>query len=361
MTRNLLLCGYFGCGNLGDDAILVGISEALSDLDVKFTMLSGAPEETFRLYGMRSVPRLDLKAVQQAIVESDFVVFPGGSIFQDVTSVRSAAYYNSLIRRAKKAGKRVFMVGQGVGPLKTFLGRRFAVGAFSLADEIVVRDPGSMSLLKEIGVKRPIRLGADTAFLIPPPAEQTSDSAFQVGEMRTVGIAPRPWGKNVKGIQRLFADLAKKLYAANVIPVMIEMDQHEDGPLIYEIGKLLGGKVPDIRRMQTPMQVQQRMARMEAVIAMRLHAGILAASVGVPPYMISYDPKVTALAKLLELAPAPSIDGLTADRLFENFMSFLKDRERNMKIVERKRAEMKAAALVNVQGLRECLTSAVTA
>ena len=361
MTRNLLLCGYFGCGNLGDDAILVGISEALSDLDVKFTMLSGAPEETYRLYGMRSVPRLDLKAVQEAIVEADFVVFPGGSIFQDVTSVRSAAYYNSLVRRAKKAGKRVFMVGQGVGPLNTFLGRRFAVAAFGLADEIVVRDPGSMTLLKNIGVKRPVRLGADTAFLIPPPADQTSDTAFQVGEMRTVGIAPRPWGKNVRGIQRLFADLAKKLYAANVIPVMIEMDQHEDGPLIYEIGKLLGGKVPDIRKMQTPMQVQQRMSRMEAVIAMRLHAGILAASVGVPPYMISYDPKVTALAKLLELAPAPSIDGLTADRLFENFMGFLKDRERNMKIVERKRAEMKAAAMVNVQALRECLTSAVTA
>jgi polysaccharide pyruvyl transferase CsaB len=359
VSIQILLVGYFGCGNLGDDSILIGLSESLVDLDVKFTMLSGAPDETFRLYGMRSVPRLDLKQVHQAIQEADYIVFPGGSIFQDVTSVRSAGYYSSIVKRAKKANKKVFMLGQGVGPIRTYLGRRFTVSAFNLADEIVVRDPGSMTLLKELGVKRPIKLGADMAFLMPQPPDQTSDAAFQVGEMHTIGIAPRPFGRNVKRIQRLFADLAKKIYDANMIPVMIEMDQHEDGPLIYEIGKLLGGKVPDIRHMRTPMNVQQRMSRMEAVIAMRLHAGILAASVGVPPYMISYDPKVTALAKLLELAPAPPIDDLTADRLFENFMAFLKDRERNVRIVERKREEMKSAAMVNVTTLRESLKNAV--
>jgi polysaccharide pyruvyl transferase CsaB len=258
VSIQILLCGYFGCGNLGDDSILVGLSESLTDLDVKFTMLSGAPDETFRLYGMRSIPRLDWKMVQQAIVESDYVVFPGGSIFQDVTSVRSAAYYNSIVNRAKKAGKRVFLLGQGVGPLRTFMGKRFAANAFNHADEIVVRDPGSMELLRRIGVKRPIKLGADMAFLMPPPPDQTSDDAFQVGSMQTVGIAPRPFGKNVKGIQKVFAELAKKLYETNIIPVMVEMDQREDGPLIYEIGKLLGGKVPDIRHMHTPMQVQQR-------------------------------------------------------------------------------------------------------
>ncbi len=361
MSTQILLCGYFGCGNLGDDSILVGLSESLTDLDVKFTMLSGAPDETFRLYGMRSVPRLDLKMVQESILECDYVVFPGGSIFQDITSVRSAGYYHSLIQRAKKAGKKVYLLGQGVGPLNTWFGRRFALASFNLADEIVVRDPGSMALLRKIGVKRPIKLGADMAFLMPPPPDQTEDTAYQVGGMRTVGIAPRPFGRNVKRIRQLFADLAKKLYESGIIPVMIEMDQREDGPLIYEISKLLGGKVPDIRGMATPMMVQQRMSRMEAVIAMRLHAGILASSVGVPPYMISYDPKVTALAKLLELAPAPPIDTLTADRLYENFMDFMKDRNRNIRIVERKREEMKNAAMVNVEVLRESLRSAVRA
>ena len=361
MSIQVLLCGYFGCGNLGDDSILVGLSESLTDLDIKFTMLSGAPDETFRLYGMRSIPRLDLKRVRETIQEADYIVFPGGSIFQDVTSVRSAAYYNSIVKHAKKYNKKVFMLGQGVGPLRTFMGRRFAAGAFNMADEIVVRDPGSMALLKEIGVKRPIKLGADMAFLMPPPPDQTSDAHFQVGKMQTIGIAPRPFGKNQKAIRNLFAELAKKLYAANLIPVMVEMDQVEDGPLIYEIGKILGGKVPDIRHMRTPMNVQQRMSRMEAVIAMRLHAGILAASVGVPPYMISYDPKVTAIAKLLDMPPAPPIEGLTANRLFENFMAFLKDRDRNVRIIERKREDMKNAAMVNVEVLRESLKSTVRA
>ncbi|HRK22737.1 MAG TPA: hypothetical protein PLX06_13060, partial [Fimbriimonadaceae bacterium] len=56
--------------------------------------------------------------------------------------------------------------------------------------------------------------------------------------------------------------------------------------------------------------------------------------------------------------PAPPIEGLTADRLFDTFMAFLKDRDRNVKIVERKREELKRAAYVNVEVLRASLTGA---
>lgn len=351
---NLLVAGYFGCGNLGDDAILAGLSEGLADAPVDFTVLSGAPEETFRVYGMRAIPRRDMKMVQNAIDSCDALVFPGGSIFQDVTSVRSCGYYSSLVQRAKKAKKKVAMVGQGVGPLKTFLGKRMAVGAFQAADVLVVRDPSSAALLRELGVKRPALMGADMAFLLPPSSGKETAS-FAVGDMKTIGIAPRPWGKETGNIIKLFGEFSRMLFKSNLMPVLIEMDQAEDRNLIAEISKTQGGKVPDIRKLYSPMQVQDRMSRMEAVVAMRLHAGILAVSVGVPPYMVSYDPKVTSFAKMMDLPPAPAIEGLTAQRLYDGVTAFLKDAERNKKLMEKKREEQRRLAQVNIEAVRSCL------
>jgi polysaccharide pyruvyl transferase WcaK-like protein len=131
------------------------------------------------------------------------------------------------------------------------------------------------------------------------------------------------------------------------------MDRHEDGPLIEEISKRHGGRIPDLRKAQTPMQIQQRIARMEGMVAMRLHGGILAASVGVPPLMVSYDPKVSAFSRMLDLGPAVGLEGLTPTRLLDTFTAFHKERARNVKILERKREELYNLAQQNITILRE--------
>jgi polysaccharide pyruvyl transferase CsaB len=351
----LLLAGYFSCGNLGDDAILAGFSEGVDKLPYDLTVLSGNPENTFRVYGMSAIPRKEVKAVQAAMNECDALVFPGGSIFQDVTSLRSTGYYAALVKQAKKAGKKVIFLGQGVGPLNSFMAKRMAVGAFSAADAIVVRDPGSAQLLRDIGVKRAPHVSADMAFLMREPPEDRDKSGFAVGDMKTIGIAPRPFGKETKNIIKLFGEMARLLYKSNLMPVLIEMDQAIDRDLITKIGNTQGGKVPDIRGMYSPMQIQERISRMETVISMRLHGGILAATCGVPPFMISYDPKVIAFAKLMDLPAPPNIEGLTADRLFDTFMSFLKDGERNRKIIAKKKVELRKQAELNIEVLQTCL------
>lgn len=352
---SLLLAGYFGAGNLGDDAILLGFVQGLGKSEHRITVMSGNPEETNRLYGFTAIDRRDMTAFKRALDAADALVFPGGSIFQDASSVKSALFYGQLVKLAKAKGKKVIFLGQGVGPLTSFLGKRAAAAAFNSAEVIAVRDPGSMAALQELGVKRPIKVTADQAFLLPPPAE--SDSAgFSVGTMKAVGISVRPHGKKDE-VKALFGEFARLLFNAQIMPVFIEMDRAHDGPLILDISKSQGGKIPDMRKLSTPMQAQQRMSRLEAVVAMRLHAGILAATVGVPPFMVSYDPKVTAFAKLLDLQTAPSMVGLTPQRLFESFMQFMRDRERNEKILERKRQELVNLAKGNLDILSEILPS----
>lgn len=348
---HLLLAGYFGAGNLGDDAILLGFIQGLGNTRHSVTVMCGNPDEMARTYGLRGIDRKDMTAIRQAIDECDALVFPGGSIFQDSSSVRSVAYYGQLVKLAKSKNKKVLLLAQGVGPLTTFFGKRWASSAFNMADAVTVRDPGSLTTLQSLGVRKPIRVTADMAFLLPEPAESDS-GGFNVGGMKAVGISVRPHGKK-DDVQNLFGEFARLLFSAQIMPVFLELDRIHDGPLIREISKAQGGKIPDLRKMQTPMQVQQRLVRLEAVVAMRLHGGILATTVGVPPFMVSYDPKVTAFAKLLDLQSAPDVTGLTAKRLFDSFMDFMKHRDRNVKTLARKREELAKMAGQNLDILRE--------
>lgn len=348
MAGTLLLAGYIGCGNLGDDAIALGFVQGLGNSGFDINVMSGRPEETNRLYGFAVTDRRDFKAIEDAISRCNAVVFPGGSIFQDVTSIRSVAYYQKIISMAKKAKKKVLLLGQGVGPLTTFLGKRMAAAALNDADVISVRDPESMQVLKDIGVRTTARMTADLAFLLP--AVQLSDDVqgFTVGNMKTVGVSARPLDKKTD-VASLFGEFCRLLYQNGSMPVLIEMDKEEDGPLIAEIAKKQGGKIPDIRKLATPMQLQQRLLRMDSIVAMRLHAGILAATVGIPPLMVSYDPKVAAFVKMMDLGTPLSVQGLTAQRLMDVFTSFQKDRERNARIIERKRDEMRKLAELNIE------------
>lgn len=350
----LLVTGYYGCGNLGDDAILLGLLELLSGKGYEVAATSGNPEETSRMYGIRAVPRKDLKAVGQEIEASDALVFGGGSIFQDVTSVRSVAFYANLIRMAKKARKKVVLLAQGIGPLNTFLGKRLATQAFNQCDAIAVRDPASVGTLKDLGVKVAPRVVGDLAFLLPKPTVAEDVSNYQVGEMRTIGISPRPFGKS-RDVVGVFSELCRMLFQSNHLPVLIEMDREEDGPLILEIEKQVGGKVPSLRKLTTPMQIQQRAIRMEGVVAMRLHAGVLAATAGVPAFMVSYDPKVAAFAKTMDLPAIPAGSGMTAQRICDGLMDFLKRRDSVCKNLGKRVEEQKELARANLQVLQDCV------
>lgn len=356
MGARLLLAGYFGAGNLGDDAIMLGFLKGIEGLDYHVKVVCGSAELITRSYGVTGVPKTDFGKLNQAIQESDALVFPGGSIFQDVTSVRSVAYYANLVKTAKKAGKKVLLLGQGIGPLNRFLGKRTAAGAFDLADVIAVRDPQSVKTLAELGTKHTPKVTGDCAYLLPKPELNEDSAAYGVAGMRAVGVSARPFGKDKnKAVIGLFSDLARTMNSHGYVPVMMPLDQHEDTDLVAKIAKVTGGKIPELKGVQSPVQLQQRIARMDAVIAMRLHAGILAATVGVPPYMVSYDPKVNAFANLMGLPTPPNVQGLTAQRLFDGFQSFIKDRDRICATLEQRRAQQAEAAAQNIQILRDVL------
>jgi polysaccharide pyruvyl transferase CsaB len=352
----LLVAGYFGCGNLGDDAILLGFTEGATERGHRLTALSGSPEETYRLHGIPSIQRKDRAAVKAAIAEHDALVFAGGSIFQDVTSAKSTLYYADLVREAKAQGKKIILLGQGVGPLNTFLGKTATRFAFRHASAVAVRDEESSKLLHSIGVVRPMSVTADTAFLMPEfsPEKDNDSSNYEVAGMKTVGLAPRPHGKGDE-VAKLFSEIAKLLFANGYMPMLLEMDREMDGPLLQAIEKVHGGKIASMKKIGSPRELQKRMIRMEAVISVRLHGGIIASTVGVPSLLLSYDPKVASFAKQANL-PAPlSMNNLTAQRVFDSFQAIMKDREKAVNSIQNRKVALREKAFENINLLDRSL------
>jgi polysaccharide pyruvyl transferase CsaB len=250
----IVLAGYLGCGNLGDDAVMLGVTDRLG-IHHEYVVLSGDPDQSFREYGFHGIPRKHPKEVDRIISECDAVLFPGGSIFQDVTSAKSTIYYTSIAKMAKKHGKKLIFLGQGVGPLNSWLGKRQAVSAFNLADLLVVRDPQSAHLLRELGVQKKIHVAADSALLLQEPMREDEGTNYSIGAMKSIAIAPRPVHKKGVDVVSLFGETCRLLFQAGFAPTLIEMDSVEDGPLLEAISKQQGGRIPQLKRLGSPRMV----------------------------------------------------------------------------------------------------------
>ena len=170
----VVLSGYYGFGNSGDEAVLYSIISQLRETDptVAVTVLSNQPELTSCEYGVHAVNRWRLRAVVRAIRDSSLLISGGGSLLQDVTGIRSIIYYLGIVFLAKLYGKPVMFYAQGIGPVSTWLGRTLTRTVVNRVDTVSVRDPRSAEELAQMGVTRPpVRVTADPVFALEPSSE----------------------------------------------------------------------------------------------------------------------------------------------------------------------------------------------
>lgn len=304
--------GYYGCGNAGDEAVLAGICASFHRIAgdrVRLTVLSQAPEATRALHGVDATNRMDFRALWRTLRASDLLLSGGGSLLQDVTSARSLLYYLAVMRLSRAVGTPVMFYAQGLGPLRRPLSRRLVRRAADRAAAITVRDPASVQLLREIGVRNPnVEATADPAFALTPASDAEVDrltaEAGVPQQTPLIGVALRPWGasgdQNLDRYARLLTELER---ACGATPVLLPMHSHDDVAFAEQVAQHTGApaRFPIVRQAASPALLLGLVARMQAVAAMRLHALIFAARVAVPPFALSYDPKVSHLMNLLGL------------------------------------------------------------
>ena len=302
----ILISGYYGCGNAGDEAVLDGILTGFRNLyptkDFEFTALSANVSDTQTQHGISAINRMSRREVNTALQNCDLFLSGGGSLLQDTTSFKSLLYYLWVIQSAKKSKKPVVYFAQGIGPLNRPLSRILTGRVSSGVSAITVRDPKSRQILIDIGVTTPeIQVTADPVFMLEPEdTERTRDlskSLFTTGD-KTVILALRPWREQVS-VSTYREIISRLISKVKCRVLLLPMHEPEDRELA---GTILDGCNSEVQLLPSDLKATEAMAlikRADLMIGMRLHALIYAANVGVPVIGLAYDPKVNELMDLL--------------------------------------------------------------
>ncbi len=321
----ILIGGYYGHGNAGDEAILAGMLDALRARrpGLAVTVASGNPERTAAEHGVRAVSAENLPGLIAAVGESDLVILGGGGLFQDYWPVPEETL---LTRRqgglpaylaypvlAALLGRPAVIYAVGVGPLTSEEGRRLARAAFALSRRATVRDPSSLALLAEIAPDLFVELAADPAFpLQPVPAPEIDRLLASFGiaaDEPLTGVALRHWDFGVspevweaeaaRGLDLHLGDRSEKTPGRLLfLPFQIETGAWEDDLAVSRrVAAALGRpeRALVIDRPLRPAELAGLLGRCGRVLAMRYHAALFALAAGVPVAALAYDPKVASL------------------------------------------------------------------
>ena len=319
----VLICGAYGKGNAGDDAILKAILAQLKavDRDMPIHVMSHDPAQTRLCYHVGSVHVFDPFAFWPLMRRSKLFVSGGGSLIQNETSTRSLNYYLTTIRMAHAAGCRVMMYGCGIGPVTGQGSRRTTARILDrCVDEITLREDLSRQDLAAMGVTKPrITVTADPALLLKPASAGAVDSYFLSNDLDPAGqyamFVLRPW-KNLGAHLQAIVDTASYVNQKyGLTPVFVALEPTRDLETNRRAAAMLPCKafvLPAPRDEQLTIGMMQKM---RVIVSMRLHALIFASSVGAPLAAISYDPKVTGFMAYLGQKHCIELGDVTKDAL----------------------------------------------
>ena len=306
--NKILISGYYGFANAGDEAMLTAIVDSLRreqpTLDI--TVISGNPKVTAQLHNVKAVPRFDVLQVMKAMAQADLLLSGGGSILQDVTSTKSLFYYLSILSLGKLMGKKVVLFAQGVGPINSPFARKLTGYICRKADLITVRDDGSSEELKTMGLDpKKIIITADAVFSLPTGNKQLGQSILQkynLGQKPLIGFALRHW----QGEDRFCPEFAQgaallaQKFDAQIVFLPLQFPADEE--LSNRVKALMGDKQDATFVLPQSFSAEEYLgiiSNMQLLVGMRLHALVFAALNGVPFLGVSYDPKVDRFVKAM--------------------------------------------------------------
>ena len=315
-----LLSGYYGFGNAGDEAVLCGVMNAIKarDDNAHFVVTSGNPQATQTRYeieySIHAIERQNPRQLIREIRACDVFVSGGGSLLQDVTSLRNVVYYTALMRMARFFRKPLVIYAQGIGPLNRKISQKLARGAINGAQVVTVRDEDSKALLKKIGVHRAVEVVADPVWALQPSQIEEKTDA-QNAAAPTWNVALRSWPNApaetaIEYSKTTFSAICQSAREVNARLRFLPMQPSEDAPLAETQRNLMNeaDEIVDLNDLHT-REIMAHCGHANAMIAMRLHALIFAAAQAIPCVAINYDPKVESLAKLIG-APLLNIEDL---------------------------------------------------
>lgn len=345
----ILVSGYYGFSNAGDEAILGGIITAFRAIDpaVRFTVISSKVVRTRAVHGVEAVSRGDVRAILKAMSRADLLLSGGGSLLQDVTGMKSIPYYLGVTTLGKLRGLPVMFYAQGVGPVRRTISQTLISLLGNLAvDQATVRDEESAAELRRLGLgRKSITVTADPALALPVPSREAGLAILQQEGITTtkgplIGVAIRPWkDTDTRMLSALAQALDEVATETGGTILFVPMQYPQDVAAAREVAALMQHP-PVLFEGDVPYyDIQAVIAGCDVVVGMRYHSLVFAAMAGVPTVGLSYDQKNDNFLRLLEQRAVGTPQDLEAARLKAAILDSLANRgaiaERYSKVMER--------------------------
>ena len=143
--KKVLVSGYIGFNNFGDEAIFKALSYHLLNMGYSVSVLSNKKYKNIKSYKRLSILK--------AILNCDVLISGGGSLLQNKTSNLSLVYYLFIILAAKICFKKIIIFAQGIEKIKGSFFEFITKTILKRCDCISTRDEKSTQLLKKRGIE----------------------------------------------------------------------------------------------------------------------------------------------------------------------------------------------------------------
>lgn len=339
--RQAVLIGYYGSSNLGDELMLVCLNRWLQKQGIETTVIASEADvvrSQHRLPAVQNYPFLAQYGWVESLVRgkalrtlaalrrADVVLCGGGDVIRDEVGWRTFTFQVEKLVVAILLRKPVYMLNVGLSKPVTGYGRRTLRWLLPRCRGIVVRDTRSLEMCHSYGAGRHLKLLPD---IVRRLADLFPESTRHASAKKTAILVALHGDSNVYGKYRMteeriaaFAGLLDSLVVQYGLDIEFFPFQPENAGADLKIARAVRSKMlrPDSAHVLDwtldLQEIADRFLRSRLVIAMRLHAAVLAGTYGVPCVIMPYDQKVVEFGKQAGIAHS-----LTAELLDQPVMA----------------------------------------
>lgn len=350
-NREILISGYYGFKNSGDDALLKAIIQDLKRFkeSPNIVVLSANPKETKEFYKVKAINRLNIFKIMHHMNNAEMLISGGGTLIQDRTSTKSLWYYLAVISLAIKKHLKVMLYSNGIGPLEKANNIRKTRKILKKADLITLRDEHSLETLKQIGVENDkVIVTADPALELNIGDEargrQILDKLGVPKDRKLLGVSIRRWKTNDPEFEDNIAwvcDYAYETYGYHT--VLLPMQASRDTAVLQNVRRNMKHEATLVDRRCDVADMMSVMKCFDMCIGMRLHTLIYAVINAIPLIGLVYDPKISSFMEYTNQTRYIGIEDASAEKIIDildecvaNYDDIKKTLEENYKILNEK-------------------------
>lgn len=335
---NALLMGYYGARNLGDEMMLVCLRRWLEAQNVRVTVLSEGAQDIRERHGLPALDNLPLLgqwawrdawlrgkafSLLASLARHDALVVGGGDLIRDDRGWRNFLFSVEKIVAAILLRRPVYLVNIGIGAPSTRYGRPVLRWILRRCTRIIARDERTFRLCTELGAGAVTHFAPDIVLSLPqllefaaPPADPRRKYALVCLRTHANDFHQFAWTDG--RIRQLAAalDHLSEEHDLDIefLPFQAFGPAQDDNHIHNEVASAMSaGSRVTVRPWSDDIPgVMRAVGGAACVIAMRLHAAVLACSLERPCVLMPYDHKVVEFGRQMGLRD--TITSATLDR-----------------------------------------------